>query len=81
MRKIYLYGTGISTALLGIAGALVAHAQVLATSTLGTAIDSINGTFYGYFLVLLESYWPFVVGAGVLVMVWHFGRRLLTAFN
>ena len=81
MKKIYLGLAGIVPAVAIGAGALMAHADVLSTSTLGTAIDTVNGTFYSYFQVLLTNYWPFVVGAGVLLLVWHFGRRLLTAFN
>jgi hypothetical protein len=79
MRKIYLGIAALTTALLGSVS--VALAGPLTTSTLGSSIDTVNGTFYDYFVVLLDKYWPFVVGAGILVLVWHFGRRLLHAFN
>ncbi|MFI5205315.1 MAG: hypothetical protein ACHQVK_00050 [Candidatus Paceibacterales bacterium] len=71
-------GLGLAS-IVGIIGG-VAHAQ-LSTSTLGTAIDTVNSTWYGYFLVLLTNYWPFIVGVGVLIVVWHFGRRALNAFS
>ena len=65
----------------GVIGVSFANAQALTTSTLATAIDTVNSTWYGYFLVLLLNYWPFIVGVGVLVVVWHFGRRALNAFS
>lgn len=58
----------------------VASAQ-LTTTTLGTAVDSINSTWYDYFTVLLAKYWPFLVGAIILVGIWHFGKRLLFGFR
>ena len=77
MRKILI---GLS-ALGSVLGASVAMAAPLTTSTLASSIDTVNGTFYDYFTVLLSNYWPFVVGGGILVLVWHVGRRLLHAFN
>lgn len=59
---------------------LVAHAQ-MSTSTLGSAIDTVNGTTYDFFTVLLAKYWPFVVGFGVLLIAWGFGRRILAHFS
>ncbi len=76
--KKYILGIGAAAAALVLP--LISFAQV-STTTLGTAIDSVNGTWYDYFQVLLTHYWPFVVGAGILVLVWHFGRRLLNAFT
>ena len=66
---------------IGALGVGFANAQSLSTSTLGAAINTVNSTWYGYFLVLLTNYWPFIVGVGVLVVVWHFGRRALNAFS
>ena len=76
-NKILAYGSGIVGAISGIVMSFSAHAQTLSTSTLGTAIDSVNSTWYSYFLVLLTNYWPFVVGVGVIIFVWAFGRRAL----
>lgn len=53
----------------------------MTTSTLGASIDSVNGTTYDYFQVMLAKYWPFVVGFGVLLIVWHFGRRIIQHFS
>jgi hypothetical protein len=81
MNKVYLYVAGIGSALVAGVMAFSASAQTLSTTTLGTAIDSVNSTWYGYFLVLLSNYWPFVVGVGVILLVWHFGRRAIEAFR
>ena len=79
MIKKIMAGSAILA--IGVAmSAPLAMAQ-LNTSTLGTAIDDVNSTFYDYFLVLLAKYWPFVVGVGVLIVVWGFGRRALHAFS
>lgn len=81
MNKIKLgmvSGLGAVASLLGV---LSAHASTMSTTTLGTAIDSTNGTVYDYFLVLLDKYWPFLVGFGILVGVWGFGKRVITHFS
>lgn len=52
----------------------VASAQV-STTTLPTVINTLNSTWYSYFQVMLANFWPFVVGVGVILLVWHFGRR------
>ena len=75
------YGAVIAGVVTGVVMAFSASAQTLSTSTLGTAIDSVNSTWYGYFLVLLSNYWPFIVGVGVLLLVWGFGRRAIEAFR
>lgn len=72
--------TGLALIGVSMLAPYVSAAQ-LNTSTLGTAIDNVNGTFYDYFLVLLAKYWPFVVGVGVLLVVWGFGRRALHQFS
>jgi hypothetical protein len=79
VKKILIGSAGVITGV----GLLVSKAfgAALTTTTLGTSIDNVNATFYDYFLVLLDKYWPFIVGAGILILVWHFGRRLLTAFR
>jgi len=54
---------------------------MLTTTTLASSIDSVNSTFYDYFLVLLANLWPFVVGAIVLLIVWRFGKGILFGFR
>lgn len=44
-------------------------------------IDSINSTFYDYFLVLLNKFYRFIIGALILLVVWFFGKRILNRFN
>ena len=79
LKKILGYGSAL------VAGALVlvnsASAAVMSTSTLGSSIDSLNGTVGDYFQVLLDKYWPFVVGFVILVGVWYFGRRIINSFR
>lgn len=83
-----MFNMKLKLMLAGVAGSIgmvlatsFAGATTLSSSTLGAAIDTMNGTVYDYFLVLLASYWPFVVGLAVLIAVWHFGRRAVSAFN
>jgi hypothetical protein len=82
MKKYIVAGFGTSVVALTILPFVpsVAAAQ-MSTTTLGTAIASVNGTTYDYFTVLLTNYWPFVVGFLILVAVWHFGKRIIGAFN
>lgn len=79
LKKILGYGSAL------VAGALVlvnkASAEVMSTTTLGSNIDVLNGTVVDYFNVLLEKYWPFVVGFVILVGVWYFGRRIINSFR
>lgn len=79
LKAKLLAGAGVA-AVIGLALVPFANAQ-LTSSTLGTSIDSINSTWYDYFTVLLNKFWPFLVGAGILVAVWWFGRHLLRAFH
>lgn len=84
-NKILAYGSLIGGAVAGISGMLLTASQTaaaqLSTSTLGASIDTVNSTWYDYFTVLLNKYWPFIVGAGILVLVWHYGRKLLFQLN
>lgn len=50
------------------------------TSTVKSSIDCINNTTGGYFSTLLTHYWPFLVGGGVLLGVWHYGAAIITSF-
>ena len=52
----------------------------LNSSTLGCTIDKVNSGVTGYVYTLIAHYWPFVVGVGVLVGVWHFGMVAITLF-
>lgn len=79
MVKKILGGLAGAVAVIGLS-INAASAAVMSTSTLGSAIDSINGTTYDYFAVLLEKYWPFLVGFGVLLVVWGFGKRIVQHF-
>lgn len=81
MKKIYL-GSAALISVIGAAvlGVMSAGAQ-MTSSTLGTAIDSVNSTTYDYFLVLLNKYWPFVVGFLILLGVWRYGRGILHGFT
>lgn len=77
--KMLAIGAAVSGVVGSVLATLVAHAQ-MTTTTLASSIDSVNGTTYDYFLVLLAKYWPFVVGFGVLLIAWGFGRRILQHF-
>ena len=48
----------------------------LNASGTGCAIDILNTTWYSYFLVLLEKFWPFVVGVIILLAVWFFSEMI-----
>lgn len=45
--------------------------------TLGNAIDTVSGTTYDYFGVLIAKFWPFLLGAVILVGVIVFGKRII----
>ena len=74
------------TYLIGLLGVATAYATgtvqtMISTSSLGTSVDTVNGTTMDYFTVLLSHYWPFVVGFLILLAVWHFGKRIISAFS
>lgn len=50
---------------------------MLSTTTLGTVIDNVNSVWYDYITVFLTHYWPFLVGAMVVVGVVALGIRFL----
>lgn len=81
MNKILTFiGAGIAGLTAFLVG-LTASATTMSSGTLGTSIDTMNGTVYDYFQVMLEKYWPFIVGFGILVAVWYIGRRLIHSFR
>lgn len=47
------------------------------TTSLGTAIDTVSGTTYDYFTVLLAKFWPFLLGAVILVGILVFGKSII----
>lgn len=68
-------------ALGGFLLAKVAYGATLASTTLGTTIDSMNTTAYDYVVVLIDKLWPFVLALGVLIAVWYIGRRAIRALR
>lgn len=80
MKKIIAYTSGIGTAIVALLSVGQAHAQAaFSTTTLGTAIDTVSGTTYDYFTVLIAKFWPFLLGAVILVGVVVFGKRIIHA--
>jgi len=77
--KILGIVSAVSAVVLGL-GASLANAQ-MTTTTLASSVDTVNGTTMDYFTVLLAHYWPFVVGFLILLAVWHFGKRIISAFS
>jgi len=51
--------------------------MAFSTSTLGTAIGTVSATTYDYFTVLIQQFWPFLLGAVILVGVIVFGKRII----
>jgi len=74
MIKIF---TGLSAAMFGLIYTVQAQAAAFSTSTLGNAIDDVSGTTYEYFVVLIAKFWPFLLGAVILVGVIVFGKRII----
>jgi hypothetical protein len=54
-------GTALLGIIAGLASAATSSAQ-MSTTTLGTSIDSVNTTAYGYLAVVLTNYLPFIIG-------------------
>ena len=54
---------------------------LLDASGTGNMINCINTTWYSYFLTLLEHYWPYVVGVGILLIAWMFARHAINALQ
>lgn len=73
-----LASLGVAAAVLLPLAPMVAAAQTpFSTTTLGTAIDSVSGTSYDYFTVLIAKFWPYLLGAVLLVGVIAFGKRIV----
>lgn len=73
---------------LGIVGGVImagiasfsAFAETMSSSTLGTKIDTINTTSMDFIGVLIDKYWPFLLGLVILVSVWAFGKKIIHHF-
>jgi len=75
VKKYWAVGVGaLATALLPFA---TFASTPLSTTTLGTSIDTVSGTTMDYFGVLIEKFWPFLLGAVILVGVILFGKRII----
>ena len=77
MNKLYGYVAGGLSVVGGLLYAGVAHAETFSTTTLGTAIDTVSGTTYDYFGVLITKFWPFLLGAVILIGILVFGKRII----
>ena len=78
MSRMKMVIASVASAVATFGLALVASAQTpFSTSTLGTAIDKVSGTSYDYFGVLIDRFWPFLLGAVILVGVVVFGKRII----
>jgi len=80
MIRLKLILAGASASILSLGLALCAKAETMSSTTLGTKIDTVNTTFMDFLGVLIEKYWPFLLGAIILVAVWAFGRKVLSHF-
>lgn len=79
MNKLIGYlGAGVA-AIGGLLYAGAAHAAAFSTTTLGTAIDDVSSNTYDYFSVLISKFWPFLLGAVIIVGVVVFGKRIVHA--
>lgn len=80
MNKIKLAVLSALGVVTGLLYAGVANAQTtFSTTSLGTAIDNVSGTTYDYFTVLIAKFWPFLLGAVILIGVIVFGKRIVHA--
>lgn len=77
-KKIMVWASGAVVAVAGVVLPMLASAQI-STTTLGSSIDTVNGAWYDYFGVMITHYWPFAVGALLLVGVIRYGKSLANA--
>jgi hypothetical protein len=77
MDKIKQFATPILITLGTLATTLFAKAAAFSTSSLGVAIDDVSALTYDYFLVLIAKFWPFLLGAIILVGILVFGKRIV----
>lgn len=47
----------------------------ITSSTLSKSIEKINCTAIAYTNVIIDKYWPFVLGFVLLLIAWYFGRK------
>lgn len=77
MKKILGYAGLYGSAIVAASYAGIALAAPLSTATLGTSIDTVSETTLDYFTVLIAKFWPFLLGAVILVGVVVFGKRII----
>lgn len=77
MNKLYIWGAGALATVGALVSAGVAKAETFSTTSLGTAIDTVSGSTYDYFTVLITKFWPFLLGAVILIGVIVFGKRIV----
>jgi len=76
IKKIAYLSTGAVSAYYLLIAKL-AGATTFSTTSLGTSIDTVSGSAYEYFTVLIEKFWPFLLAAVILVGVIAFGKRIV----
>lgn len=76
-KNIYVFGLSV-VAFLPLAQQAFAQ-TVLSTTTLGAAIDTISGSTYDYFTVMIAKFWPYLLVTSILVGVVVYGKRIIHA--
>jgi hypothetical protein len=77
MRNLYAKVLGAAGAVTGLLYAGLAHAQPFSPTVLGENIDTVSSSTQSYFSVLIEKFWPFLLGAVILIGVIVFGKRIV----
>lgn len=77
MKKILFGALALGLAVVPLLGGVASAQTPMSTTTLGTNIDSVSGQANDYFSVLLAKFWPFLLGATILVGVIYFGRSII----
>lgn len=80
MKNIKLVLIGAGLAVFSAVAPLLAKAETMSTGTLGANIDLVNGTFMDFLGILITKYWPFLLGAVILVAIWAFGKSIIQHF-
>lgn len=75
IKLLGVLGLALVIGLVGLP--FVVDAAAFSTSTLGEAIDEVSGISFDYFFVLIQKFWPFLLGAVILVGVIVFGKRII----
>jgi hypothetical protein len=80
MRNFLIKAVAPISALATFVIAKVAGATTFSSTSLGTAIDSVSSNTFDYFLVLIDKFWPFLLGGILLSGVIGFGIALVVRF-